>query len=75
MFDSLVRPSTVAGIDRGHADAIADAVRQAGDPGDHVTADRFTAELAALGLRLIKWIIGTGVAVTGTVVGLMRLLD
>ena len=72
MFDSLVRPSTVAGIDRGHADALADAVRQAGD---HVTADPLTAELAALRLRLIKWNIGTGVAVTGAVVGLMRLLD
>lgn len=54
---------------------IADAVRQAADHGDHVTADQFTAGLAALELRLIKWIAGAGVAVTGAVVGLLRLLD
>ena len=77
MFDSLaiVRQLTAAGIDRDHADVIADAVRRAGDHGDHVTADQFTAGLAALELRLIKWIAGTGVAVTGAVVGLLRLLD
>ena len=78
MFNSLaiVRQLTAAGIDRDHADAIADAVRQAADHGDHVTADHeFTAGLAALELRLIKWITGTGVAVTGAVVGLLRLLD
>lgn len=72
MFDSLaiVRQLTAAGIEREQADAIADAVRQAADHGDHVTTDQFTAGLAALELRLIKWIIGTGVAVTGAVVGL-----
>ncbi len=77
MFDSLaiVRQLTAAGIEREQADAIADAVRQAADHGDHVTADQFTAGLAALELRLIKWIIGTGIAVTGAVVGLLRLLD
>ena len=77
MFDSLaiVRQLTAGGIDRDHADVIADTVRQAADHGDHVTAGRFTAGLAALELRLIKWIIGTGVAVTGAVVGLLRLLD
>ena len=76
MFDSpaIARQSTAAGIDRAHADAIADAVRQAADHGDHVTADQFRAGLSGLGLRLIKWIIGTGVAVTGAVVGLLRLL-
>ena len=76
MFDSLaiVRQLTAAGIEREQADAIADAVRQAADHGDHVTADQFTAGLAALELRLIKWIIGTGIAVTGAVVGLLRLL-
>ena len=57
------------------ADAIADSVRQAADHGDHVTADQFTAGLAALELRPIKWITGTGIAVTGAVVGLLRLLD
>ena len=77
MFDSLaiVRQLTAAGIEREQADAIADAVRQAADHGDHVTADQFNAGLAALELRLIKWIIGTGIAVTGAVVGLLRLLD
>ena len=75
MFDSLaiVRQLTAAGIEREQADA--DAVRQAADHGDHVTADQFTAGLAALELRLIKWIIGTGIAVTGAVVGLLRLLE
>ena len=77
MFDflAIVRQLTAAGIDRDHADAITDVVRQAADHGDHVTADQFTAGLAALELRLIEWITGTGVAVTGAVIGLLRLLD
>ena len=71
---AIVRESTAAGIERDHADAITAAVRQAADPGNYVTADPFRAALSGLELRLIKWIVGTGVAVTGAVVGLLRLL-
>lgn len=55
MFDSLaiIRQLTAAGIDRDHADAIADAVRQAADHGDYATADQFRAGLSGLELRLI----------------------
>ncbi len=79
MFDTLaiVHQLTDAGIDREQADA----VRQAADHGEHVTPDQFRAalaaldgKLAALELRLVKWIIGTGIAVTGAVVGILRLI-
>ena len=48
MFDSLTiaRQLTDAGIDRGHADALADAIRQAAEHGEHVTPQRFDAGIA-----------------------------
>ena len=50
MFDSLTiaRQLTKAGIDRGHADAVADAIRQAAEHGEHVTPERFDAGIADL---------------------------
>ena len=50
MFDSLAiaRRLTDAGIERTHADAIADGISRAAEPGDHVTPDAFAAGLAAL---------------------------
>ena len=50
MFDSLTiaRQLTDAGTDRGHADALADAIRQAAEHGEHVTPERFDAGIAEL---------------------------
>lgn len=72
MFDSLsiVRQLTDAGIDREHADAIADAVRQAAEHGEHVTPDLLDARLAAMETRL-TWRI---FAAAGLVVAAIRLL-
>ena len=67
MFDSLAiaRQLTEAGIDRAHADALADAIRQAAEHGEHVTPDRLDARIATAG-RMI--------AVAGLVVAALRLL-
>lgn len=50
MFDSLtiVRQLTEAGIDRAHADAIADGIRQAAEHGEHVTPEALRAEIAGV---------------------------
>lgn len=37
---STASTRTAAGIDRGHADALADAIRQAAEHGEHVTPER-----------------------------------
>ena len=87
MFDTFAIARTLAAADLTPAqvEAITDAVRQAADHGDHVTPDQLNAgitairaELAALELRLIKWIVGTGLAVAAAgiaaVVGILRLL-
>ena len=73
MFDSLniARQLTEAGIDREHADALADAIRQAAQHGDHVTPDRFDAGLPKLRADL-TWRM---VAVGGLIVAALRLLD
>ena len=89
-FDSLAiaRQLTDAGIERAHADAIADGISRAAEHGDHVTPDAFAAGLAALRteigtvrteiatteLRLIRWIIATSAAGAGIVIAAMRLL-
>ena len=73
-----------ADLTPAQVEAITDAVRQAADHGDHVTPDQLNAgitviraELAALELRLIKWIVGTKLAVVAAgiaaVVGILRL--
>lgn len=59
-FDTLAvsRALADAGIDRGHAEAIATGIAAAANHGDHVTADRFNAGLAQMETRLIKWVLG-----------------
>ena len=87
MFDTFAIARTLAAADLTPAqvEAITDAVRQAADHGDHVTPDQLgagitaiRAELAALELRLSKWIVGTGLAVVAAgiaaVFGILRLL-
>ena len=80
MFDSLTiaRQLTEAGIDRAHADALADAIRQAAEPGDHVTPERLDAALAGLETRLTWRFAGAMLAQTAAIVGgtvaLLRLL-
>ena len=89
MFDSLpiARQLTDAGIDRGHADALADAVRQAAEHSEHVTPERFDAgiaklraEITAVGSRIYRAllvqagaIVGALVSIAGIVVGTLRL--
>ena len=72
MFDThaIARTLTAAGLTPAQADAITDAVREAADHGDYATR----ADLVALELRLIKWIVGTGVAVAAVVIGALRLI-
>ena len=43
---AIARDLTVGGIDRGHAEVLANAIRQAAEQGDHVTRDHFNAGLA-----------------------------
>ena len=82
MIDSIAvaRQLTDAGIERSHADAVASAIHQAAEHGDYATRADLTAhradvraDLAALELRLIKWIAGTGIAVAGAVIAALCL--
>ena len=76
MFDTLAvaRRLTDAGIDRDHADALADAIREAAEHGDHVTPELLRAELSALETRLIKWMVGTVITAVGATVAILRLI-
>ena len=77
MFDTLAiaRALTAADFTPAQADALTDAVRQAAE---HDAAGVGTlatkADLAALEPRLVKWIVGTGVAGAGLVAAALRLL-
>ena len=62
--------ATEAGIDRAHADALADAIRQAAEHGEHVTPDMLDARIATAETRL-TWRM---IAVAGLVVAALRLL-
>lgn len=75
MFDThaVARSLTDAELSPAQADAITAAVRQAAEHGGQVTPDLLDARLATLELRLIQWIVGTGVAVGGIVVAVLRL--
>ena len=82
MFDSLTiaRQLTEAGIERAQADALADAIRQAAEHGEHVTPETLHAELAGLESRLYRAmlvqagaIVGALVGIGGIVVGVLRL--
>ena len=81
MIDSVAvaRQLAEAGIERAHADAVASAIHRAAEHGDYATRADLTAhraderaDLAALELRLIKWIVGTGIAVAGAVIAALR---
>ena len=50
MLDTLAvaRQLAADGVDRGHAEAIANAIRQGVEQGEHVTSDQFRAGLAEL---------------------------
>ncbi len=76
MFDThaIARSLTDAELTPAQADAITAAVHQAAEQGDHLTPDMLDARLAALELRLIKWTVGTGIAVAGIVVAVLRLV-
>ena len=71
---AIARSLTDAGIPAAQADAITDAVRTAAESADYATR----ADLLALELRIVKWVVGTGAAVAGTVIAavaaLLRLL-
>ncbi len=87
MFDThaIARALTAADFTPAQADALTDAVRRAAehddagvDVGTLATRDDVAAllraEIAVLELRLVEWIVGTGVAVAGLVVAALRLL-
>ena len=76
MFDTfaVARRLTDAGIDRDHADALADAIREVAEHGNHVTPELLRAELSALETRLIKWMVGTVIAAVGATVAILRLI-
>ena len=80
---SAVKMLTAAGADEALAVAVVDVAQNAA--ADHgrelvtnadLTAHRaeVRADLTALELRLIKWIVGTGVAVAGAILAGLRLL-
>ena len=83
MFDTLAAARQLAahGVDREQADAIAGAIGQAVDEGDHVTPDQFKAGLselrtaiAALESGLIRWMVGTVLATGALTVAILRLV-
>ena len=87
---AIARELTAAGIDPAHADAITNAVRRAAeydafgmdanelatkaDLAPLVTRDELKAGLAALELRLVKWMIGAVFAGAGLVIAALRLI-
>ena len=76
VFDThaIARSLTDAELTAAQADAITAAVRQAAEQGNHVTPDMLDSRLATLELRLIKWTVGTGIAVAGIVIAFLRLI-
>ena len=83
MFDThaIARSLTAADLTDAQADAITDAVREAAehdaaaiDVDALATKADLRAEISALELRLVKWIVGTGVACAGLVIAALRLL-
>ena len=87
---AIARSLTAADLTDAQADAITDAVREAAehdaaavdvdalatkaDLARFATKEELRAEISALELRLVKWIVGTGVACAGLVVAALRLL-
>ena len=76
MFDTLevARELTAGGVNRDQAEVIASAIPRAADHGGHVTRETLDGRLNALELRLVKWVVGTGIAVVAAVIGALRLM-
>ena len=73
----IARELTAAGVDPAHADAITNAVRRAAEhdaSGIDVNALATKADLAALELRLVKWMIGVVFAGAGLTIAPLRLI-
>ena len=74
----IARELTAAGIDPAHADAITNAVRRAAEhdaSGIDVNTLATKADLAALELRLVKWLIGVAFAGAGLTIAALRLIE
>ena len=73
MFDTLAvaRALTDADLTPAQAEAIANAVRQAAEHGEHVSPDQFRAGLAELRADLTWRMLAVG----GLIVAALRLLD
>ena len=74
----IARELTAAGIDPAHADAITNAVRRAAEhdaSGIDVKTLATKADLAALELRLVKWLIGVAFAGAGLTIAALRLIE
>lgn len=71
---AIARNLTDAEFTPAQADAITAAVHQAAEQGAQVTPDMLDARIAVLEPRLIKWVVGTGIAVAGTVIAFLRLV-
>ena len=74
----IARELTAAGIDPAHADAITNAVRRAAEhdaSGIDVKTLATKADLAALELRLVKWMIGVVFAGAGLTIAALRLIE
>ena len=69
---SIARDLSEAGIERSHAEAIANAMgtRQ----GDVATKDFVHAEISALEARLVRWIVGTVFAASGLLFAALRFI-
>ena len=76
MFDThaIARSLTDAGFNPAQADAITAAVRDAHSATDYVTRADLRADLLALELRLIKWIVGTAIGIVGAMIAIVRML-
>ena len=73
----IARELTAAGIAPAHADAITNAVRRAAEhdaSGIDVKTLATKADLAALELRLVKWMIGVVFAGVGLAIAALRLM-
>ena len=79
MFDTLAvaRRLTEAGINRDHADVLADAIREAAEHGDYVTTDQFKAGIAELRADIASQINGLTwriIGIVGVAVAVLRWL-
>ena len=73
----IARELTAAGIHPDHADAITKAVLRAAEhdaSGVDVNTLASKADLTALELRLVKWMIGVALAAAGLAVAALRLI-